>query len=118
MQVAYFSQPHIQQLIDMIEHASHGNETLEYRAALVKLLSDEVYPQILKRFNVPEKEMSPKFFVDAMSIVSSDAELSELWLQVETLMRNRQGIESAINAVRSHKHQQEMMAASASEGQV
>mmetsp|Transcript_12998 Transcript_12998/g.41000 ORF Transcript_12998/g.41000 Transcript_12998/m.41000 type:complete len:180 (+) Transcript_12998:1167-1706(+) len=100
MQVDFFSQPPVQQLLDQIQQACGGNETLEYRSTLVKLLSDEVYPSILKRFNVPEGEMSPKFFVDAMGMVSQDPDLAQLWLQVETLMRNRQGIDSAMNSIR------------------
>jgi len=101
MEKDFFRQPAVQQSLDSLQEQCKGE--LEFRSALVKMLSDEVYPGILKRLNIPKEDMSPKFFVDAMCLVSSDWELSELWFEVEMLMRNRQGVESAWRSVNEHR---------------
>merc|ERR1712217_40791 len=79
-----------------------GNHML-YRAALGGMLQEKVYPAIFHRFNFPDDDNGLRALVEALTIVPSDLELSELWLEVETLMRNQVNIRQAIEAVAAHR---------------
>merc|ERR1712012_1290901 len=97
----FFELPSSQERLDEFQNAAQGND-FEYRTALVKLLSDDVYPGIFRRLDVPEDSAGPKFFMEAMGgrvndggIVSKDLEVSELWFRVEGLMRNQTAMHQA-----------------------
>jgi len=92
---AFFVKPENQRKLDMIMEETHGDD-MRYSITLCKLLADEVYPPILRRFNIPE-DQALQVFMAGMERVVIDLEMAEMWYETELLMRNRGKIVAAFN---------------------
>lgn len=71
----------------------------DYRGKLSILLLSDIYPPIFRYFGMPPGGQGLRCFVDCMALVSSNLELAELWLSVETLMHNTANMASAEAAI-------------------
>jgi len=78
--------------------SKEGIET-EYRGKLSMMLLNEIYPPIFKYFGLPSGGQGMRYFMDNMSMVVGHLDLAELWLQVETLMRNTTNMAQAKEAI-------------------
>jgi len=101
MMKAFFEQPQAQTKLDEFEKAAKG-VSLEFRAKLSNLLTDEVYPPILEHYGIPTGAIGSRHLQGALADpVMQDLELAMLWLQVEMLMRNSANVTQATQAIKS-----------------
>jgi len=92
----FFSRREVQARLDKIEEACGGGfDSADFRGKLSSLLINEVYPPIFRHFGLPEGSAGSRHFMNAMGQVTASLELVELWLEVETLMRNAMSMRAA-----------------------
>jgi len=90
----FFDRPEAQARLDEFE-SSHPNYILH----LNNVLLHEVYPTLIRRLAIPVDQSSTKAFMHGMRLVPLNLELAKLWLEVETLMRNKQNMANAADAI-------------------
>jgi len=93
---AFFLKPENQAKLDGIEEETKGDD-MRYSIILCKLLADEVYPPILRRFDMPE-DRSLQSFMGCMDRAALDLECVGLWHETELLMRNKPKISASYYA--------------------
>jgi len=67
----------------------------EFGARLSAFLLSDVYPHIFRFFGMPTGSPGTRCLMDGMGRVFHSLELAELWLEVETLMKNATNIQQA-----------------------
>lgn len=80
--------PQSQRRIDEIEKSSGGSE-MAFRFKLAAFLGNEVYPGVLKQLEFNPQDIDVTALPKAFSTMDQDLEFAEIWLETETLMRNR-----------------------------
>jgi len=91
----------IQRRLDELENTAKGNDN-KYRILLTKMLAEEVYPDIFSCFDLPA---TPRGIMIFSTCVGSRADLpmTETWLRLETLMRNKAAMARAYGAIEMAK---------------
>mmetsp|Transcript_62047 Transcript_62047/g.192188 ORF Transcript_62047/g.192188 Transcript_62047/m.192188 type:complete len:905 (-) Transcript_62047:60-2774(-) len=97
---AFFIKKENQIKLDKIVEETHG-DVMRYNITLCKLLADEVYPPILRAFDIPQ-DRALHTFMSAMGRAAEDYESTTLWLETELLMRNRGKILEAWEMLTGH----------------
>merc|ERR1711897_6217 len=72
---------------------------------LSQVLSDEVYPPILRKLGLPDDQQPLHLVMGGFGNIGEDLELAELWLRSELLMRSPGKIREAWGAVSTLRSQ-------------
>merc|ERR1712217_1012668 len=103
MQKAFFQKAENQRKLDKLQTEAAGDNA-KYGFAVTQLLMNEVYPVIAHRYGMQEDLKGIRCIINEMGRIGrSELKLSELWYEVEVLMRNKNTIPGAAAAVEAHR---------------
>jgi len=98
----FFKKQKQQRRLDELEAACKND--VVYRAELLRIISEEVYPVIWRRLGIPLDELSPGQMMEEMGrCVWADLQIAEVWFESEWLMRNKTNLAVAWHAVNMHR---------------
>jgi len=92
----------LQNTLDVLEEKANGNTT-KYRVLLLKELSEKVYPPILNLFGLPCSGTGIQVLSSSIAHRATTLPMVQNWLKIETLMRNKQTMVQAENAIYAFK---------------
>lgn len=95
--------PTVQSMFSELESKSGGNDA-KYNAGITPILVKEVYPPVVRQLGIPQEQLMEGFLLINNSMANyTELSILENWLELETLMRNKQKMAQAQTLLKQRK---------------